>query len=124
MIGIGCDRGTSQETLETAIDRALMFAGRTREVVAGLATIDKKSDELGLLALSGQYGWPLYFYTAARLSRVPVPNPSETVRKHMGIPAVSEAAVMLAAGIGAVEMATAGTGGADLSPGKTQISWG
>jgi len=32
---------------------------------------------------------------------VPVPNPSETVRKHTGTPSVSEAAALLAAGAGA-----------------------
>jgi cobalt-precorrin 5A hydrolase len=30
---------------------------------------------------------------------VPVPNPSETVRKYMGTPAVAEAAALLAAGV-------------------------
>lgn len=99
IIGVGCDRGTSQQTLEEAIHRALALAGRTRDTVAGLASIDKKSDEPGLLSLSTRHGWPMHFYSAARLSKVPVPNPSETVRKHMGTPAVSEAAAVLAAGV-------------------------
>ena len=114
IIGIGCDRGTSQQTLEEALDRGLALAGRTRDAVAGLASIDKKSDEVGLLALSERHDWPLYLYTAVRLSEVPVPNPSETVRKHMGTPAVSEAAALLAAGMGAAETGATGTGVAGL----------
>ncbi|VFM95536.1 MAG: cobalt-precorrin 5A hydrolase [Candidatus Kentron sp. G] len=115
IIGIGCDRGASQQTLEEALGRALALIGRTRDAVAGLASIDRKSDEAGLLALSTQHGWPLYFYNAAHLAKVPVPNPSETVRKHMGTPAVSEAAAVLAiemgaAGMGAAETGAAGTG--------------
>nr|VFK21989.1 MAG: cobalt-precorrin 5A hydrolase [Candidatus Kentron sp. MB] len=100
IIGIGCDRGTSQQTLETAIDRALRLSGHSRAAVTALATIDKKSDEPALLALSAQHRWPLHFHTAARLSEVIVPNPSETVRKHMGTPAVSEAAALVTAGVG------------------------
>ena len=98
IIGIGCDRGTSQRTLEVAIDRALALAGRRRDAVAALATIDGKRDEPALLALSAQRGWQIYFYSAVQLAEVKVPNPSETVLRHMGTPAVSEAAAMLAAG--------------------------
>jgi cobalt-precorrin 5A hydrolase len=39
----------------------------------------------------------LVFFTAEQLAQVAVPNPSETVRKYMGTPAVSEAAALLAA---------------------------
>ena len=37
------------------------------------------------------------FYTPAQLAAVPVPNPSETVRRYTGSPSVSEAAALLAA---------------------------
>nr|VFK03480.1 MAG: cobalt-precorrin 5A hydrolase [Candidatus Kentron sp. H]VFK04346.1 MAG: cobalt-precorrin 5A hydrolase [Candidatus Kentron sp. H]VFK07461.1 MAG: cobalt-precorrin 5A hydrolase [Candidatus Kentron sp. H] len=100
ILGIGCDRSTPLHTLEAAIDKALASAGQTRAAVAALATIDKKCDEPGLLALSAEHGWPMHFYSAARLSEVATPNPSETVRKHMGTPAVSEAAALLAAHAG------------------------
>nr|VFJ58668.1 MAG: cobalt-precorrin 5A hydrolase [Candidatus Kentron sp. DK] len=102
IIGIGCDRGASMQTLEDALNAALAAACRTREAIVSLATIDRKRDEPGLVALSGRQGWPLVCYTAEQLARVKVPNPSETVRRHMGTPAVSEAAALLAAG-GALE---------------------
>jgi len=97
VLGMGCDRGTSQKTLESAIDLALAEAGLTRKAICALATIDKKNDEAGLLALSVQYHWPLNFYTAEQLSAVTVPNPSAVVLKYMGTSAVAEAAAILAA---------------------------
>lgn len=104
VLGMGCDRGTSQQTLETAINQALAQAALTWDTVTALATIDKKSDEPGLLAISTQYGWPMRFYSAAELAQVDVPNPSEVVRKYMGTPAVAEAAAMLAANTGTEDL--------------------
>jgi len=97
ILGLGCDRGTPQETLEAAIDLALNSLNLSRCAVSSLATIDKKNDEVALLALSGDHHWPLQFFTAKQLAGVNVPNPSEVVRKYMGTPAVSEAAALLAA---------------------------
>ncbi|NOX42148.1 MAG: cobalamin biosynthesis protein [Gammaproteobacteria bacterium] len=97
ILGMGCDRDTSQHTLESAIDLALQQASLTRDAIHSLASIDKKKDEIGLLSLSSEHNWPLYFYSAEQLAHVEVPNPSEIVRKHMGTPAVAEAAALLAA---------------------------
>ena len=97
ILGIGCDRGTAQQTLESAIDLALRQARLTHAAVHSLATIDKKNDEAGLLSLSSEHNWPLSFYSANQLSAIEVPNPSEVVRKYMGTPAVAEAAAILAA---------------------------
>jgi cobalt-precorrin 5A hydrolase len=98
ILGLGCDRGTAPETLQTAVEEALALAGLNGDAVAGLATIDRKNDENAILQLAARYGWPLRFYTAEELARVQVPNPSETVRRYMGTPAVAEAAALLAAG--------------------------
>ncbi len=97
ILGMGCDRNTPLETLETAIDLALKQADLSRDTVHSLATIDKKNDEVALLELSAKHSWPLAFFSAAQLAVVDVPNPSEVVRKFMGTPAVAEAAAMLAA---------------------------
>ena len=97
ILGIGCDRDTPLPTLETTVDLALEEAKLTRDSVQALATIDKKNDELALLALSSEHDWPLEFYSAEQLAAVEVPNPSEVVRKYMGTPAVAEAAALLAA---------------------------
>jgi len=96
-VGMGCDRNVSLETLETALDQALASIRASRADIACFSSIDKKNDEVALLNLAKNENKPLQFFTADELAQVPVPNPSETVRKHMGTPAVSEAAALLAA---------------------------
>ena len=100
VIGIGCDRGTSLNTLDIALDQALNMAGIERSAISVIATIDKKSDELCLLQLSNENDWPLIFYSAEQLAKIPVPNPSDTVLKYMGTPSVGEAAALLTARAG------------------------
>ncbi len=97
IVGMGCDRNTSLATLETALAQALQLAGLTPAAITAFASIDKKADEVALLALAAQHACPLHFYTAEQLASVPVPNPSEVVRRYMGTPAVAEAAALLAA---------------------------
>lgn len=97
MVGIGCDRNTALETLEDALNKALQLCNLELSAVVGLASIDKKGDEVALLKLAEKYAWPLHFYSAAELAQIPVPNPSEVVRKYMGTPAVAEAAALKAA---------------------------
>ena len=63
-------------------------------------TIDVKEDEEFCAMLVDEYGEELEFYTAEQLAKVQVPNPSETVRKHVGTPSVCEAAAILGANNG------------------------
>jgi cobalt-precorrin 5A hydrolase len=97
-LGLGCDRGASLETLEGAVARCLEITKLNYDAVAEVATIDKKSDERAIQQLATLHAWPLRFFSAEALARVEVPSPSQTVRKHMGTPAVAEAAALLAAG--------------------------
>ncbi|WP_018605121.1 cobalamin biosynthesis protein [Uliginosibacterium gangwonense] len=96
-LGVGCDRGTPQSTIEAAIGEALALAGLNSEQISGLASITLKADEQGLLACAAAHHWPLQFYTPEELASVEVPNPSATVLRHTGTPSVSEAAALLAA---------------------------
>lgn len=97
-IGLGCDRGTSIETLHQAVVEAFVQLGIAPEAIECAATIDRKGDEAAILELTAGMGWPLHLYAAAELARVQVPSPSETVSRHMGTPSVAEAAAILAAG--------------------------
>lgn len=99
-IGLGCDRGTSLATVSKAVEVALALVNAVPDQVVAAASITLKMDEAALLALAQQYDWPLQFYPPEQLAGVPVPNPSETVRRHTGTPSVSEAAALLAAGPG------------------------
>jgi cobalt-precorrin 5A hydrolase len=95
--GLGCDRGTPLATVEDALEQALRGVGLGLADVCVLASIEAKADEAAFLQLAAARGWPLRFFAASELATVAVPNPSETVRRHMGTPSVSEAAALLAA---------------------------
>lgn len=103
-IGIGCDRGASLKTFAAALDQALALCHCERRQIAVVASIDLKRNEVALLDFAQAHGWPLRFYPAPALAQVPVPNPSETVRRHTGTPAVAEAAALLAADTHAADL--------------------
>ena len=58
-------------------------------------TIDVKADEEFVEMLEEDYEEEVVFFTAEELSAVAVPNPSDTVAKHVGTPSVCEAAAIL-----------------------------
>ncbi len=58
-------------------------------------TIDVKADEPFVQLLKEGYDEKVEFFTAEQLAAVEVPNPSDTVAKHVGTPSVCEAAAIL-----------------------------
>ena len=98
VLGIGCDRNTPYATLAQVIDEALAQLQASWADVRAVASIDLKADEVAMQELQRQRGHTIHFYPATWLEQVPVPNPSETVRKYTGTPSVSEAAALLVAG--------------------------
>ncbi len=104
VLGIGCDAGTCLLTVERAVREALAAAGVAPEAVTAVASIALKRHEPALWHLAARQGWPLRFYPAPVLAQVPVPHPSETVRRHTGTPAVAEAAALWCAGGGHAEL--------------------
>lgn len=58
-------------------------------------TIDVKADEPFVHLLREQNHEQVDFFTAEQLAAVEVPNPSDTVKKHVGTPSVCEAAAIL-----------------------------
>ncbi|MBR1449626.1 MAG: precorrin-4 C(11)-methyltransferase [Prevotella sp.] len=58
-------------------------------------TIDVKQDEEFVELLRDEYDEQVTFFTAEQLAAVDVPNPSDTVLKHVGTPSVCEAAAIL-----------------------------
>lgn len=96
-LGMGCERGTDLALLERLVRRELAAAGLAEAAVAGLASIDRKGDEVALLELAKRHGWPLRLFSADALAAVVVPNPSHRVAAEMGTGSVAEAAALLAA---------------------------
>ncbi|NPU95186.1 MAG: cobalamin biosynthesis protein [Gammaproteobacteria bacterium] len=96
-VGLGCDRGVPLASIQAALNEALQLIGATIDAITVFATIDRKADEVAFLQLAKQRAIPWRFYPASELVKVPVPNPSATVLRYMGTPAVAEAAALLAA---------------------------
>ena len=118
VLGIGCDRNTPYATLAQVIDEALAQLQASWADVRAVASIDLKADEVAMQELQRQRGHTIHFYPATWLAQVPVPNPSETVRKYTGTPSVSEAAALLVVGEAAQAFAPAAT---DDAPARAHV---
>ncbi len=65
------------------------------ESVSRWCTIDVKRDEPVVRLLQEDYHQKVTFFSSEELERIEVPNPSDTVAKHVGTSSVSEAAAIL-----------------------------
>lgn len=104
-VGVGCERGTPRRVIETAIEQVFQAHGLALGSVAGVASLDLKADEVGLVELCESRHWPLRCFSAAELKDVPVPNPSAVVDAAVQTPSVAEAAAILAADRGNLRVA-------------------
>jgi cobalt-precorrin 5A hydrolase/precorrin-3B C17-methyltransferase len=96
-VGIGCKKGTSRELIAIAIEETFKKNQLNLSAIAGIATIDIKAYEVGLLELCHQRNLPLKTFPADVLSSVDVPNSSPVVALKTGTSSVAEAAALLAA---------------------------
>jgi cobalamin biosynthesis protein CbiG len=97
-LGIGCQQGAIGESIESAILQALALQDLQIVDVLGVASIDFKAQEPGILEVCAKYHWQLQTYTAAELDNVQIQRLSTTVAQLVGTNSVAEAAVMLASG--------------------------
>ncbi len=95
-IGIGCQSGTSRDVIESAIKQVCCNYDLAESTIAGIATIDTKADEVGLIELCQGQNWQLKTFSAEILNSIPVPNPSKFVAQSIGVPSVAEAAAICA----------------------------
>ncbi|MDE6832639.1 MAG: cobalamin biosynthesis protein [Ruminococcus sp.] len=99
VIGIGCRRGTSCETIEKRINETLISAGISPERVSVLATIDIKSDETGILEYCRKKKIIPVFYTAEELMEITGDfTSSEFVRKITGADNICERSAVKSGG--------------------------
>ncbi|MFQ4135096.1 precorrin-3B C(17)-methyltransferase [Nodosilinea sp. PGN35] len=96
-VGIGCERGTPRLVIEAAIARVCRAGHFAAGAIAGIASLDLKADEVGLVDLCNERHWPLRCFSAEELKAIPVPNPSTVVEAAVQTPSVAEAAAILAA---------------------------
>lgn len=99
VVGIGCRKGSMPEEIAAAIKLAVEGRGLALACVRNLATLDIKRNERGLRELAACWGIPIEYFSAAELRGVCAPpNPSATVLRRVGTPAVCEAAALLSSG--------------------------
>lgn len=99
-LGVGCERGAEAGEIAGLVDAALRSSGLAREAIACVATLDLKSDEIGVLALAESLGVPARFFAATELEEETprLANPSAAVFAEVGCHGVAEAAALRAAG--------------------------
>ena len=96
-VGIGCQKGVSSRLIATAIQQVFAENQLRENTIAGLATIDTKASEVGLIELCHLCNFPLKLFPSNILSTVSVPHPSKIAAKTVGTSSVAEAAAILAA---------------------------
>jgi cobalt-precorrin 5A hydrolase len=95
-VGIGCKKGSPRELIEIAIAKIFRENGLSESAIAGIATIDSKISEVGLIEFCQAHNLPLKFFPAEVLRNISVPNPSEFVTEQVGTTSVAEAAAIRA----------------------------
>jgi cobalt-precorrin 5A hydrolase len=97
VIGIGCRRGVRSEQIDSAIEYGLSRIERSRSEIREIATIDLKQDEPGLKAWCDRNGIVLRVISRELVQQRPwVTQPSDWVRKSIGVDGVCEACALLA----------------------------
>ncbi len=96
-IGIGCKRGTSWQLIDWAIAEVFRENQLCQSAIAGIATIDTKASEVGLVEFCNLHNLPLKTFSAQILRSICVPNPATITDHKVGTPSVAEAAAILAA---------------------------
>ena len=98
--GIGCNRGTPKEEIGEALKWVLQKEGLSYHSVMGLATIDIKNNEEGLLEFAGDNGFIIDFFSKDELNEAVSAyhiKGSEAVMEATGAAAVAEPAAILSA---------------------------
>lgn len=100
VVGMGCRKNKDTEELlafyQETLEQAMVEPGE----VYALASIDKKKDEPGLLAISERMRIPFFTYTAEELNRVGAcVHSSEFVKAQVGVDNVCERAAIAGCGV-------------------------
>jgi cobalt-precorrin 5A hydrolase len=97
IIGVGCQKGASQEEILEAIDQALKKSDYSREDIRCIATVDLKGDEPGLKEACFHLGLPLRIVPIDHIKSFSGPyQRSSFVKEKIGVEGVSEPCALLA----------------------------
>jgi cobalt-precorrin 5A hydrolase len=95
-VGIGCQRGTSGEFIASVLQQICHAYHLAEGAIAGIATINTKANEAGIIELCQERNWLLKTFAPDILSSVEVPNPTNFAIEAVGTPSVAEAAAICA----------------------------
>ncbi len=96
--GVGCNLGTKAKEVQDLMEETFLSHSLSLKSLRCMATIEAKRREKGLMDAATGFRVPLLFLASEKLRSVQVPNPSATVKRHMGVSSVCEAAALLGAG--------------------------
>lgn len=96
-VGFGCQSGVSYHLIAAAINQVFLENQLDKKAITGIATIDTKASEPGLVEFCSLCKLPLKTFSAEMLAKVAVPHPSEIIAAKVGTASVAEAAAILAA---------------------------
>lgn len=99
-IGFGCRRGASIREFQEVLDDIVVVEDISIKAIAGIASVDLKNDEDGLLALAEKYQWPVKFFTKEQINGMYPAGKENKVYQKVGVYGVAEPAARLAAAIG------------------------
>lgn len=100
--GIGCRRNTSAGDIVTAIETVFRQNGLSLASLGGIASVDVKAAETGLVEAAERLGVPFSVYAAHRLGDAGILSFSPKAWEVLGVPGVAEpAALCMAADRGA-----------------------
>ncbi len=112
VLGMGCRRGTSYETIRGFMEERLLHAGIFQEAIVCLASIDLKAAEPGMLKLAEVLQIPFICYSAEELLKAPgTYQASAFVKSVTGVDNVCERSAVLASEKGRLIMKKQSAGG-------------
>ena len=95
-VGIGCNRDTSKEMIQKAIDEFLEKYNLTLEDIASFASFDAKSDEVGLLEFIKENDLNITFYKKDAINSLENEFSPSASTKFFGLKGVAEPSAVLA----------------------------
>lgn len=97
--GIGCRKGTKKESICRFVFQAMKKADISRHALCGVASIDVKAEEEGILSFCHEYGIPFWTFSSAELKAVSGTfTTSSFVQAKVGVDNVCERSAVLAGG--------------------------
>ena len=99
VVGTGCNRHTPVHEFNGAVSELFADLGMNQQAIRNLTSIDKKNDEVGLLAFAKDHGWQIDFYTKDEINCITDVEVSKAAMKAVGAIGVAEPCALLSANI-------------------------